>query len=31
LTPDIDQFYKAQGELLLAVSDALEAAHVELV
>jgi MscS family membrane protein len=31
LTPDIDQFYKAQGELLLAVNEALQAAHVELV
>jgi MscS family membrane protein len=30
LTPDIDKFYKAQGELLLAVNDALQAAHIEL-
>jgi MscS family membrane protein len=30
LTPDIDQFYKIQGELLLTVNDALQAAHLEL-
>jgi MscS family membrane protein len=30
LTPDIDQFYRIQGELLLAINGALEAAHVEL-
>jgi MscS family membrane protein len=31
LTPDINQFYKIQGELLLAISDALQAAQLELV
>ena len=31
LTPDIDQFYKVQGELLLAINDALQTAHLELV
>jgi MscS family membrane protein len=31
LTPDIDQFYKIQGELFLAINDALQAAHLELV
>jgi MscS family membrane protein len=31
LTPDIDQFYKVQGELLLAINDALQAEHLELV
>jgi MscS family membrane protein len=31
LTPDIDQFYKIQGELFLAINDALQTAHLELV
>jgi MscS family membrane protein len=31
LTPDIDRFYKIQGELLLSVNDALRTAHLELV
>jgi len=31
LTPDIDEFYKVQGELLLTINDALQAAQIELV
>jgi MscS family membrane protein len=31
LTPDIDEFYKVQGQLLLAINDALLSAHLELV
>jgi MscS family membrane protein len=31
LTPDIDQFYKIQGELYLAINEALQTAHLELV
>jgi MscS family membrane protein len=31
LTPDIDRFYKIQGELFLAINDALQTAHLELV
>jgi MscS family membrane protein len=31
LTPDIDEFYKIQGELFLAINDALQTAHLELV
>jgi hypothetical protein len=31
LTPDIDEFYKIQGQLLLAVNEALQSAHLELV
>lgn len=31
LTADIDRFYRIQGELLLALNDALQAAHLELV
>jgi MscS family membrane protein len=31
LTPDIDEFYKIQGQLLLAINDALQTAHLELV
>ena len=31
LTKDVNQFYKTQGELLLAINGALEGAHVELV
>ena len=31
LTPDIDRFYKIQGELLLAINDALQSEHLELV
>jgi MscS family membrane protein len=31
LTPDINQFYKIQSELLLTINDALQAASVELV
>ncbi|HXM44728.1 MAG TPA: mechanosensitive ion channel family protein [Bryobacteraceae bacterium] len=31
LTPDIDQFYKTQGELFLTINDALQAAQLELV
>jgi len=30
LTPDIDEFYKIQSELLLAINDAFQAAHLEL-
>ena len=30
-TPDIDEFYKIQGQLLLAINDALMSAHLELV
>jgi len=30
-TPDIDEFYKIQGQLLLAINDALLSAHLELV
>jgi MscS family membrane protein len=31
LTPDIDEFYKIQGQLYLAINDALLSAHLELV
>jgi MscS family membrane protein len=31
LTPDIDEFYKVQGELLLSINDALRSAQLELV
>ncbi len=31
LTPDINEFYRIQGELLLAINDALQAAQLELV
>ena len=31
LTPDIDEFYKIQSELLLAINEAFESAHLELV
>lgn len=31
LTPDIDEFYKIQGELFLAINDALQSAQLELV
>jgi MscS family membrane protein len=31
LTPDIDQFYRTQGELFLTINDALQAAQLELV
>ena len=31
LTADMDEFYKLQGQLLLAINDALQAAHLELV
>lgn len=31
LTADLDEFYKIQGQLYLAVNDALQAAHLELV
>ena len=30
-TPDVDEFYKIQGQLLLAINDALMSAHLELV
>lgn len=30
-TPDIDEFYKIQGELLLAINDAFQTARLELV
>jgi hypothetical protein len=31
LTPDVDRFYKIQGELFLVINDALQTAHLELV
>lgn len=31
LTADVDEFYKIQGQLFLAINDALQAAHLELV
>lgn len=31
LTPDIDEFYKVQGELFLLINDALRSAQLELV
>ena len=31
LTADLDEFYKIQGQLFLAINDALQAAHLELV
>jgi MscS family membrane protein len=31
LTPDIDEFYKVQSQLLVAINDAFQAAHLELV
>jgi len=31
LTADADEFYKIQGQLFLAINDALQAAHMELV
>ncbi len=31
LTPDIDEFYKTQGQLFLAINEAVQTAHLELV